>query len=468
MAVRGARSGVVEFLELETGAVVTSADVGECVSDGVWLDDTRFAVAAEDGTIRVVDARDGSTMEVATGVDDVLGLWWSDGGVPGGGGSLFAVSAGSGSSGVRVSTVALGRSSPARRLVGPRGDAVAALIPSPKGNLMVTQSAGLGPGVARASVPPRFGGPVPATLKSTALVWDLATGDRVGEVELPDGRLPIRWTTTGIHSESSTGVAVIDPDGGDVVWSAPYVTIAEFRPDGSMVATFAADYSAISVTSVPDGELIVDYPLPPAIVSVEWSSDGSVLYVTIGFFTATGGGQISVLKLEPATGAGWVTLSELGPGDLMFSLLDGDGARLAIGLDGDLIIVDTGSGEVLSRVELGPRSSPTGADWSPDGSMLVVSNYDGSVRLVDVAAGTLVGSPLQLDSSLAVAWFVDDDHIAVWNTAMSEVSIVPVGVAAWTEAACAIAGRNLTVAEWEFHLPGRPYKSTCPQWPPGQ
>jgi hypothetical protein len=40
--------------------------------------------------------------------------------------------------------------------------------------------------------------------------------------------------------------------------------------------------------------------------------------------------------------------------------------------------------------------------------------------------------------------------------------------AAWREAACRLAGRNLTREEWERYLPnGEPYHVTCPQWPRG-
>jgi hypothetical protein len=37
---------------------------------------------------------------------------------------------------------------------------------------------------------------------------------------------------------------------------------------------------------------------------------------------------------------------------------------------------------------------------------------------------------------------------------------------AWEAAACALAGRNFTRAEWAQFLAG-PYRRTCPQWPPG-
>ena len=37
----------------------------------------------------------------------------------------------------------------------------------------------------------------------------------------------------------------------------------------------------------------------------------------------------------------------------------------------------------------------------------------------------------------------------------------PVTPSAWLREVCTIAGRDLTRAEWERHLPGREYRATC-------
>ena len=39
---------------------------------------------------------------------------------------------------------------------------------------------------------------------------------------------------------------------------------------------------------------------------------------------------------------------------------------------------------------------------------------------------------------------------------------------AWRDEVCAVAGRNLTQAEWARYLPDVPYEKTCPQWPAGE
>jgi hypothetical protein len=42
-----------------------------------------------------------------------------------------------------------------------------------------------------------------------------------------------------------------------------------------------------------------------------------------------------------------------------------------------------------------------------------------------------------------------------------------VDIGHWVATACRIAGRNLTHAEWNQYLPGRPYQETCPTYPAG-
>ena len=43
----------------------------------------------------------------------------------------------------------------------------------------------------------------------------------------------------------------------------------------------------------------------------------------------------------------------------------------------------------------------------------------------------------------------------------------PATLAAWQAHACAIAGRNLTRAEWQLYVHGRPYEKVCSRYPPG-
>jgi hypothetical protein len=52
------------------------------------------------------------------------------------------------------------------------------------------------------------------------------------------------------------------------------------------------------------------------------------------------------------------------------------------------------------------------------------------------------------------------DHLVVLGD-QDWVMSYPMRPSAWLRAACAIAGRDLTRAEWDQYLPGREWQPTC-------
>jgi WD40 repeat protein len=55
-------------------------------------------------------------------------------------------------------------------------------------------------------------------------------------------------------------------------------------------------------------------------------------------------------------------------------------------------------------------------------------------------------------------WLVlggEDGRLTFWRLKIDDL----------VESACQVAGRNLTVAEWEQFFPGDAYRQTCPEWP---
>ena len=92
---------------------------------------------------------------------------------------------------------------------------------------------------------------------------------------------------------------------------------------------------------------------------------------------------------------------------------------------------------------------------------LVTTSGDGQLRLWDLASGRLVGSPLPgastggwgtsfPDGRRAISVFSDGTGV-IWN----------LDPAAWKAAACHLAHRNLTQAEWRALLPERAYRRVC-------
>ncbi len=114
----------------------------------------------------------------------------------------------------------------------------------------------------------------------------------------------------------------------------------------------------------------------------------------------------------------------------------------------------------------GVRGAVDQLRFSADGALLLVGSRNQILAIYDVATRTRLGDPIATEAPFdgpkgelrpdgkAVAinrgdgfriWDLDPDHLA--------------------EAACRLAGRNLTGAEWATYLGSQaPYRDTCPTW----
>ena len=141
-----------------------------------------------------------------------------------------------------------------------------------------------------------------------------------------------------------------------------------------------------------------------------------------------------------------------------------DGRTVAVGHAGAVDLFDTAS---LRR--RGPSIPTMNAPiawlaYSRDGRYLVVNDASSSVRLVDTTAHQALG-PRWRGLSGAGAVFNDDGRI-VGTSTPSAGALMTIDPKVWRRDACALAGRNLTVAEWHQYLPGQgPRRRTCPQYP---
>ena len=104
--------------------------------------------------------------------------------------------------------------------------------------------------------------------------------------------------------------------------------------------------------------------------------------------------------------------------------------------------------------------------FAPDGSQYAVAE-EGRIRLWDGRTGEYQAS-LPLPSRIgafSIVYRPDSTGLVIASTD-GRTWTADTRVNQWDDRACAIAGRNLSLAEWEQFFPDAPYERTCPQWPP--
>lgn len=254
--------------------------------------------------------------------------------------------------------------------------------------------------------------------------WDLESGEALGpplvmpggwngETATEDNRLLAAGTGDG-------GLIVFDTATGEPVVSfqdlGGFVPSMSFSPDGTRLAAASIDGEArVWSTTTWDP---IDTPLgdgPGAVMALRYSPDGRYL----------------------------VTMD----------------------LDGNVALRDPLDHQIVSRL-IG-NSALDIADgvffFSDDGRYLMTA-ADGAARLWDLVEGVEIGDPFPNDADNRIG---GADGVPRVVTAVGDYRLVwDLDVAAWPGLACSLAGRNLTVEEWQQFGPSdRPYRATCPQWP---
>jgi WD40 repeat protein len=103
-----------------------------------------------------------------------------------------------------------------------------------------------------------------------------------------------------------------------------------------------------------------------------------------------------------------------------------------------------------------------GVDSTPDGRTLVTAGQDGQVRLWDLSTQRPIGGPLPGPKNVnVVARFASDGNHVFAVYADGRGYRWDVRPSAWKRHACAVAGRQLTRAEWRDALPAREYAPAC-------
>ena len=307
-----------------------------------------------------------------------------------------------------------------------------------------------------------------------------------------------------------------EPDGTRVatpIQANDWVRDLAYSPDGQLIA--ASIGSAVAIYTLPDGA-------PLASLSDQTTWVGKLAFSPDSAKVAAGGcavmrglqncdmGEVLVWS-RAATAPITLTQKLVGhAGSVTAVAFSPDGRTLASGAtDGSIALWDLATGEQIAPPWSGHGQDVFDLTFSPDGRLLATSSRDTTIRLWDVQRRTLALPPLagNNDSVFSIAFSADgqllasggaDEIVRVWDTHsgdlvhllrghgnwVSDVAFTPDGrlvsvgrdtrafvwdlssrLAAWQEQACAMAGRNLTRAEWARFMAGRPYQVTCPQWP---
>ncbi|MFI5043811.1 MAG: WD40 repeat domain-containing protein, partial [Acidimicrobiales bacterium] len=268
----------------------------------------------------------------------------------------------------------------------------------------------------------------------------LAVGDRRGRVRLFD---------------TEAGRALGPPI---TIYSVPIVSLG-FSPDGRLLVVMSnvtpangAHVVDIAARSVQALEPAVPFALGPA-----FTPDGSELVLTSlsgaqAFRFPVSDGEVGVGSPIDAL-QGTVASASYSP----------DGSRLAVGTaNGTLEFLDA---ETLEPVGAPISVSPTliaGTAFSADGSLAIVVDLDGSQRLVDVRDGTPLGEAISGNGvGLGLSGFAPDGSVVVLPDPAGSV-LLDLDGGHWRDAACELAGRQLTRAEWDQYLPSAGgYEPSC-------
>ena len=263
----------------------------------------------------------------------------------------------------------------------------------------------------------------------------LAIGNREGDVQ---------WFDTRTLQPLTTPVKVSDKGGALAL---------TFSPDGrSLVAVVAEDgVNGVHVVDVATrGVRSLDPPMAFAI-SASFRPDGRELAVS----SAIGGGAIYPI-VDGRIGTGSM-LRSFGP-KLESVAYSPDGKLLAVGSqDGAIRFLDATTHRPLGGRVASSGSLVAAIEFSGDSRYLTALTLDGRNQLFDVRDRTAIGPPF---SSTGVGTFSSDSTLVLPGSSGS--ARWDLRAATLRRAACEVAGRNLTRAEWHRYLRAAGnYRKTC-------
>ena len=144
--------------------------------------------------------------------------------------------------------------------------------------------------------------------------------------------------------------------------------------------------------------------------------------------------------------------------------------RSSVSLDGHLLAATDGT---LTRYDLetleplgdlpGARGEINLIQFSDDGRTALAASNDQTVSVYDVATGIRIGDPIPIESPLGYGGFLRPDGLQLAVTSRAGVVTWNLESEALLDAACQLAGRNLTETEWSAYMSRfGARRETCP------
>lgn len=268
---------------------------------------------------------------------------------------------------------------------------------------------------------------VTASADDTAQVWDVATGQKIGQ--------PMRhadWVHTAEFSPDGTKVVTASWDGTARVWDARTgvqignamqhnvsveggkVNSAYFSADGAEIVTASWDHTARIWDATNPAHAEIGEPLahelPGAISETVWTA----------MFNPTGAPQVVVTASADHEARLWdgATQTEkadkLQNGEVNKAVISPDGRWVATaGDDGTGYILDARTFQAVGRPLRGSGEPIDFVSFSPDSRTVVTASQDKTARLWDVQSGNPIGEPMVHEGWVEAATFSADGKYVV-------------------------------------------------------
>jgi WD40 repeat protein len=293
-------------------------------------------------------------------------------------------------------------------------------------------------------------------------IWDLRAHRDLGRLALPPG--------TAKFIDGLTGA--VSPDGRRAYASLGLQRVGVFAlPSGRYLRSFTVHFAdpdsgriqALPWQVDPAGRLVVTGYDPGPNAPEPWSSSGPPLPADQRLALV----DVSSGRVVAQVGLG----DDLGPSTLGWSH---NGQLLAVGsIDGTLGLYDAAT--LKRRVSAGivASGSVSTASFAPDDHTLVAGSSDGAASFFDVPDLAREGPRIPISNSAnnggVYAWYAPDGDVVGLaqderrsDTSQQRWFDFKASPAELARTACALAGSDITPAQWQNYVGDRPYQHVCP------